>query len=454
MKEIIGASNLVEQICTKMFEPYVHEAQDAKPVIQAAGNIKCIFPRRQDCEKAVFEFKKKVLKEAPGITISQAVVEYDDSTPFPDVVEELESKLNTQRNKNTVPTLLGAIGISRSRQTGLPVVRHCNDKGPIDDSTYAKLKAQKYGSVLEDNFYGHHLDRAKIPYDIKDITDKNDWIAIIHADGNGLGQVVMKIGAKEDKFSAFSKKLNEATVSAANSAFNEVVKENGDKYPVRPIVLGGDDLTVICRADMAIPFCNRFLALFKSETKDKLGAILRDNGIFANGADYLTACAGIAFTKSSFPFYYGYNLAEKLCSDSKKVAKQGRIPAEPVPSCLMFHKVQDSFIRDYEKDIVLRELKPQNNISWKFGPYFLAGEEMKDYWSIDDLLSSADKLAELQDTGLRANLREWIGSMHRSEDEAIQRLKRMRDIVGMRSSEGYKLLDTLTTSKNRDGDAV
>ena len=31
-----------------------------------------------------------------------------------------------------------------------------------------------------------------IAYDIEDITDKNDWIAIIHADGNGLGQVVQK----------------------------------------------------------------------------------------------------------------------------------------------------------------------------------------------------------------------------------------------------------------------
>ena len=205
LKEIVGASNLVERICTTMFAPYVEEAQDAKLVIGAAGNIKCIYRRRQDCERTVLEFKEKVLKEAPGVTLSQAVVEYDDSTPFTEVIEELEAILRTQRTKNVIPTLLGTIGIKRSSQTGLPVVKHIDDTRFVDDSTYAKLKAQKYGSVLEDNFYGHNLDRSRIPYDIKEITDKNDWIAIIHADGNGLGQVVMKIGSMEDKFSAFSK---------------------------------------------------------------------------------------------------------------------------------------------------------------------------------------------------------------------------------------------------------
>ena len=450
LREIIEASNLVESICTTMFEPYVKNARDAKLIIGAAGNIKCIYPHKEDCERAVLGFKERILRLVPGITLSQAVVEYDDSRPsfnFINVIEELENRLSTQRNKNTIPTLLGAIGIERSRQTGHPEIESdsLSQFQPERNILHRELAKKLYGNAMLD---------SRVPYNIEDITDKNDWIAIIHADGNGLGQVVMKIGAMEDEFSAFSKGLNEATVASAREAFNEVSKENAGKYPLRPVVLGGDDLTVICRADLAIPFCKYFLEYFQQKTKETIGKILVRNKVFNDNADYLSACAGIAFVKSSFPFYYGYNLAEDLCSESKKVAKQGKTPAEPVPSCLMYHKVQDSFIRDYKDDIVGRELKPQDNISWKFGPYFLSGEEMKDYWSIDELISSAEELSKLQDTGLRTNLREWIGSMHLSEGEANQRLKRMKDIIGMRSSEGYKLLSKLTTAKNRAGDAA
>lgn len=407
LKEIIGASNLVEKICTTMFEPYYKNVQGAKLIIGAAGNIKCIFEDRHDCERAVREFRKKVLTNVPGITLSHAVVEYDDSAQFQDVIEELESKLRIQRNKNVTSTLLGTIGIRRSRQTGLPAIKNNSLDGFVDDSTYHKLLS-KDKKELASKFYGDDFKTSKIPYDIEDITGKNDWIAIIHADGNGLGQVVMKIGAKEREFSEFSEKLNQATIAAASGAFQEISQNFSEKYPIRPVVLGGDDLTVICRADLALPFCKQFLSLFEQKTKEKLGNILKQNTVF-NNSDYLTACAGIAFIKSSFPFYYGYQLAEELCSEAKKTAKQGLSTSSSAPSCLMLHKVQDSFIRDYGKDIVQRELTPQNNISWKFGPYFLTEGNMEQYWTIEKLTANTEALYELQDTGLKSSIRESEG---------------------------------------------
>lgn len=452
LKEIIGASNLVEKICTTMFKPY---SENARLIIGAAGNIKCIFTHKQDCEKAVLEFKERVLKEAPGITMSQAVVEYDESTPFSEVIEKLEAKLRIQRNKVTAPTLLGAIGIKRSRQTGLPAMKYCDMNEAMDDSTYHKLCALKDtdSSYLElaRKFYGPNMQESRIPYDIESITKKNTWVAVIHADGNGLGQVVMKLGVKETEFSEFSKKLNQATISAASGAFASLDTEPEGKYPIRPVVLGGDDLTVICRGDLAIPFCNNFLSLFKQKTKDALGDILTRYKVFED-ADYLTACAGITFIKSSFPFFYGYELAEDLCRESKKVAKSNRQASSSTPSCLMFHKVQDSFIRDYNSDISKRELAPQMNVSWKFGPYFLEDEELKGYWSIDALLDTISSLDELQDTGLRSSLREWINAMHRSESEASQRLERITEIIGLRSSSiGIRTLKSLTKPEKRYG---
>ena len=75
LKHIIGASELVEQICTKAFDEY---AKPGESVVRAAGNIKVIFDNEEDCRNAVREFPKKVMTMAPGITISQAVVPLDD----------------------------------------------------------------------------------------------------------------------------------------------------------------------------------------------------------------------------------------------------------------------------------------------------------------------------------------------------------------------------------------
>ena len=58
-----------------------------------------------------------------------------------------------------------------------------------------------------------------------------------------------------DQFKNFSQLLDKATVQAAVNAYNQVNSgTKSDVIPMRPIVLGGDDLTVICRADLAVPY--------------------------------------------------------------------------------------------------------------------------------------------------------------------------------------------------------
>ena len=88
LKHIIGASELVEQICKSDFDEF---AKNGEYVVRAAGNIKFIFDRKEDCQKAVREFPKKVMSKAPGITISQAVVAFDDA--FGKAIDDLEALL-------------------------------------------------------------------------------------------------------------------------------------------------------------------------------------------------------------------------------------------------------------------------------------------------------------------------------------------------------------------------
>ena len=133
LKDIVGASELVEEICTTAFARLLYDDSnteddkilkkfltDDNRIISAAGNIKYIL-NEKDCMNVVREFPKKVMQMAPGITISQAVVKYEPDN-FGLCVQELEDKLRAQRNKPMRSTTLGLMGIRRSRKTGLPAV--------------------------------------------------------------------------------------------------------------------------------------------------------------------------------------------------------------------------------------------------------------------------------------------------------------------------------------------
>lgn len=456
LKEIAGASELVEEICTSKFAQEVYSSPkityekaketlrgDKNAITFAAGNIKYIFESEADCQKVVLNFPKVISEFAPGITISQAVVKFKDDD-FANAVNELENRLRTQRNKPMRSATLGMIGILQSRQTGLPAVMKSN-KGEeyYDAGTRAKLFIDLEGTkdrtalnLCKKAFGDETISKDQVAFDIEKMTDKNDWIAIIHADGNGLGQIVQKIGTKDQLFKEFSQNLDIATANAAIAAYDAVKSkfEGKDIIPIRPVVLSGDDLTLICRADLALEYTKTFIEEFENGTKKELGEIIEQNNVFEFGEvrDRLTACAGIAYIKSSYPFYYGYELAEALCTYAKKDAKDNdniREGKELPQSCLMFHKVQDSFTENYD-EISKRELQPHPDISFEFGPYYL--REKTNRWTINELIDKADKLKGKEGNAVKSHLRNWMSLLYYNKEMAKQKLERLKSMTSMK----------------------
>ncbi|MDE6843364.1 MAG: hypothetical protein K2J24_07560, partial [Muribaculaceae bacterium] len=77
LREIVGASELVEEICTQLFaktlypfstEPLKELQNDPNAILNAAGNIKYIFTDEAKCRFVVRKFPKVVMEFAPGIT--------------------------------------------------------------------------------------------------------------------------------------------------------------------------------------------------------------------------------------------------------------------------------------------------------------------------------------------------------------------------------------------------
>ena len=432
LKEIVGASSLVEQICTTFFKKAVgHIFNPNDLIIGAAGNIKYVFDTKADCEATVKYFPMQVMQLAHGVTISQAVVEIADDLTN-EHLQTLENRLRAQRSKQVSPHGLGLMVSENARQTGNPAVNWKKD-GAIDLAQQQKQGvSEKASRILLDKIADEKIGTKRFPFDISDITQtgKNNWIAVVHADGNNLGKLLMGLGANlktdiKTAFREFSKTLDQATIAAAKQAFSDVVMANcteNQTIPFRPVVLGGDDLTVIIRGDLAMEFTKVFLTQFEIETKYLFSSFAKmhnlENDVFKEG---LTACTGIAYIKTNYPFHYGVSLAESLCKEAKRVGKG--INAENTPSCLMFHKVHASFVENYN-DIVEKELTAKDNVFFNNGPYFV--KQTEKYYTIDTLQRKVNAIKHKD--APKAGLRNWLTELQNNAAAAQQLLVRVNTI--------------------------
>jgi hypothetical protein len=184
-------------------------------------------------------------------------------------------------------------------------------------------------------------------------------IAVVHADLSGLGETFRRMGAgftEARQNLALATAIERAVTEAAREACENTLLGNAcychDKaiIPARPILLGGDDITIIVRADLAPDFAADLLE--RIEEKARTPAI-----------GGLSACAGVAIVGSGAPFLMAHALAESLCKYAKGFAKDQAIErpsGEPFPSALAFHAQQQSERESYG-DIVAR-LKGSNLI--------------------------------------------------------------------------------------------
>lgn len=118
LKEIVGASEIIENLCTRFFRKILDRRyNENNSIVEAAGNIKYIFDNKEDAEFLVARFPREVMKYAPGITISQAIQKIDNHVTYNDMIK-LEDKLKAQRNKQIRPLDLGLLITERSRRTG------------------------------------------------------------------------------------------------------------------------------------------------------------------------------------------------------------------------------------------------------------------------------------------------------------------------------------------------
>lgn len=204
-------------------------------------------------------------------------------------------------------------------------------------------------------------------------------IAVVHADVSGLGAVFREISAAAETTGQVLEVANAIEVAierAAQIAVKEVLlapgvpeerlKDGIAVVPARPVLLGGDDITILVRADLSIAFARRLLEEIKNQTSAAFADLRSTSAALAAVLpDFLSACAGLAIVKAGQPFSMASSMAESLCGYAKSAAKDRRKSC--FPSLLAFHNAQSTVAEDYVHETLPRERTGMKLDSTKFG---------------------------------------------------------------------------------------
>ncbi|MBQ7607137.1 MAG: hypothetical protein IJU76_04120 [Desulfovibrionaceae bacterium] len=150
-------------------------------------------------------------------------------------------------------------------------------------------------------------------------------IALLHMDGNSLGALFRRrraelkgkpVAEQNRAMRALSLLVDRANKHAFTCALRAIIaqeiKESGlcpAYYPVpaRPLVLGGDDLTILIKANLAFDFADAYAAAFEAYTKEQ-------NTPMSVGG-------GMVIIPKGYPFTRAFGMVEALTDNAKAMTE-------------------------------------------------------------------------------------------------------------------------------------
>ena len=188
------------------------------------------------------------------------------------------------------------------------------------------------------------------PYEFEKLAGKDNFIAVIHIDGNAMGKRVDSVydrsGQDWESCRSGLRKFSDGIQKDFEKAFTEMADEVARQFPdlmpdlpVRPVILAGDDVCFVSAGKIGLECARVFLEKLTAKTNQE------------DGAPY-AACAGVALVHKKFPFHRAYDLSEELCSSAKRFGAEldpnGRVSA--MDWHIEFGELKDSLAelrRDY-----------------------------------------------------------------------------------------------------------
>ncbi|MDR1532353.1 MAG: hypothetical protein LBS62_09265 [Clostridiales bacterium] len=317
------------------------EKDKQKIVYIGGGNAVVAYDSAKTEQTMTRALARKIFDQAGGtLKLCSASVEADENKTLDETLKSLYDEL--EKYKRTAPMVQTAGGFSinaHHNETFEPVLLMDEGNGRYSaKSVWLKNQAfEKGGAIVNVPDVVFTTDFEKYRKDGK------NYVAVIHIDGNTMGikiqEFVKKLHTENGKklldglqaLKNLSVRISRVYNKVLAETITELVKlpimaawiNSDGEIPLRPVIADGDDVTVICAAEIAFPFVKLFMeSLGQDKSLPEFSAV--------------TAAAGVAFVKFGFPYYTAYEMAEQLCKNAKSETRKRECTDAKVRSSMDF----------------------------------------------------------------------------------------------------------------------
>ena len=370
----------------------------------------------KECRNLVKKWSRQVLLYAPGLKTGAAIGALDiTEVGFKESLDALYKQLKENQNKILPDVDLPYTGLTKecdvSGKTADTYDYSRDKKRMVSSEVKAKISAQKDAECeLEAKLKAMYPDMKQAfadEFEKIGYVAGESYLSVIHIDGNNMG-VKFSCCKNLQKRKELSLKVQQSVEKAFESLVKKIVSEfetykdfldykkltDGEIriLPIRPIIIGGDDITFVCPGRLGIEFAKYFVEEAAKETiidDADLSAMEEEANKDNNGPrkkinKHLSCCAGVAIVPAKYPFFRAYGLAEQLCSEAKKKSRTND------DSWLEFAILHGEMTPE------LQQLRDEQYVSitrkkLHFGPYQIRDNGVKEN-SIDRLLNLAKRL--------------------------------------------------------------
>ncbi len=328
MKEIIGGSTIVHNALFKELPDIIGNSPDnwqtddfkfngaeAQIVYIGGGNALVIFSSEDKYKETARELGKRVFLNSGGaLKLTSACVELDEIRSLSDNQKALMAKLDSAKKAGGNTSSFGVLPIiSYDNNNYEPLVLTDSHAMPL--SKQKKLEAEKNSTVFND-IKPNENNVFALDFESTRKAGEKNYQAIIHIDGNTMGIKIREYvkNLKGDLKGDIEPQLNSMRIlsRSISSIYKDTVKETIKRVfkdevnlDFRPIVIDGDDVTVMMPSVYAFDFVKEFMDILASKEIKSLENFKP------------TAAAGVAFVTLKFPFSVAYGIAESCCKNAK-----------------------------------------------------------------------------------------------------------------------------------------
>lgn len=308
------------------------------------GNALLLFNQSEKDNRVevVKNFTRKLLVERPGLKVGVALgkLEVIDGELNQEDIAALYRELKNNQNKIFPAVNVPYNGLTLSCEINGESANFYGKLGTGDAKFYSQEVAVKskfaddanrdlknrFDEIFALKNFSERMSDYNFLFEVDKLGQKEgeNYFAIVHVDGNNMGlkfrtckslierrKLSREIRRKTE--GAFADLLIKVIRMKISGGFGDSLNLAENFLPIRPLIIGGDDVTFLCPANVSLLFTKTLIENLNVETPDNAPEHLTEKI-----SRHMDACAGIAILPTKYPFFRGYELAEQLCDSAKK----------------------------------------------------------------------------------------------------------------------------------------